>query len=76
MMRLQLLHERLKESLRQYERERMQHQEKDRQLTNKNKLLSTKLKAEKDEVSARLVQSKLNIHVLTGLACHKYSSNM
>ncbi|KAK2176495.1 hypothetical protein NP493_659g01066 [Ridgeia piscesae] len=50
MMRLQLLHERLKESLRQYERELMQQQEKDRQLTNKNKLLSTKLKAEKDEV--------------------------
>ena len=51
MMRLQLMHERLKESLRQYERELMQQQEKDRQLTNKNKLLSTKLKAEKDEVS-------------------------
>ncbi|KAI0220615.1 Afadin- and alpha-actinin-binding protein A [Lamellibrachia satsuma] len=50
MMRLQLMHERLKESLRQYERELMQQQEKDRQLTNKNKLLSTKLKAEKDEV--------------------------
>ena len=76
MMRLQLLHERLKESLRQYERELMQQQEKDRQLTNKNKLLSTKLKAEKDEVSARLVQLKLNSHVLTDLACHKYSSNM
>jgi len=54
----------------------MQQQEKDRQLTNKNKLLSTKLKAEKDEVSARLVQLKLNIHLLTGLSCQKYSSNI
>ena len=49
-MRLQLMHERLKESLRQYERELVQQREKERQLNNKNKLISTKLKAEKDEV--------------------------
>ena len=53
-MRLQLMLERLKESLRQYERELMQQREKERQLNNKNKLISTKLKAEKDEVGGAL----------------------
>ena len=53
-MRLQLMHERLKESLRQYERELMQQRENERQLGNKNKLISTKLKAEKDEVGGAI----------------------
>ena len=42
----------MKASIEIHEREIVQMQEKERQLKNKNKLLNTKLKAEKEEVGA------------------------
>ncbi|XP_013415215.1 afadin- and alpha-actinin-binding protein B [Lingula anatina] len=55
---LQSTQNRLKDSLEQYEREISQSQERERQLVSKNKVLSKKVKAEKEEV--KKLQSALS----------------
>ena len=47
---------RLKITLEQFQRELAVMQEKERQLNNKNKLLTSKLKAERDEVLVNLIR--------------------
>ena len=49
---LQLSHSKLKATIEQNERSIRQQQEKERQLVNKNKLLLSRLKMEKEEVSS------------------------
>jgi hypothetical protein len=68
---------RLKETVKEYEREIGRYEEKERQILNKNKSLVNKLKCEKDEVSislGNLICTHLLVQANLGLESHSSSS--